>query len=79
MSQTQVQKESKEEIKKKAAQQSGKAILPLLNVLASMLFHNTFRLFLSHKNTLGDGFSNGWDCLTEISQTSCVIYFCFLQ
>uniref|UniRef100_A0A8B9CIU6 Exosome complex component 10 n=1 Tax=Anser brachyrhynchus TaxID=132585 RepID=A0A8B9CIU6_9AVES len=33
MSQTQVQKESKEEIKKKAAQQSGKAILPLLNVL----------------------------------------------
>uniref|UniRef100_A0A8C3GMJ6 Exosome complex component 10 n=1 Tax=Cairina moschata TaxID=8855 RepID=A0A8C3GMJ6_CAIMO len=33
MSQTQVQKEPKEEIKKKAAQQSGKAILLLLNVL----------------------------------------------
>lgn len=79
MSQTQVQKEPKEEIKKKAAQQSGKAILLLLNVLATMLFPDTFRLFLSHKNTLGDGFSNGWDCLTEISLILCLIYSCFLQ
>lgn len=38
MSQTQVQKESKDEMKKKAAQQSGTAIFPFLSVLASMLF-----------------------------------------
>lgn len=47
MSQTQAQKESKDEMKKKAAQQSGTAILPFLNVLASMLFPNTHRLFPS--------------------------------
>lgn len=38
MSQTQPQKESKDETKKKAAQQSGTAILPFLNVLANVLF-----------------------------------------
>lgn len=38
MSQTQVQKESKDETKKKAAQQSGTVIPPLLGALADMLF-----------------------------------------
>lgn len=41
MSKTQVQKESRDEAKKKAAQQSGAALF-LLSVLANVLFPVTF-------------------------------------
>lgn len=41
MSKTQVQKESRDEAKKKAAQQSGTALF-LLSVLANVLFPVTF-------------------------------------